>query len=182
MTRSRTLSNGIWASSSLQCSHDSINRSAWRRVRTRRERQPAVLVLGRRNRRTLESDFSILRSHGGGSVDTRSVGRGATMTVGPMDKMRSLLLLPHCKRTSLLVSTGWPGVLFPFEISHAEIPFDPSTRKRISNRSLSYRSHFRERNNCVEMTVRSHNALCLFFLSKSRALHGGLLKSRRLSF
>ena len=32
-------------------------------LRTRRARQPAVLVLGRRSRRTLESDFSILRSH-----------------------------------------------------------------------------------------------------------------------
>jgi len=33
-------------------------------LRTRRARQPAVLVLGRRSRRTWESDFSILRPTG----------------------------------------------------------------------------------------------------------------------
>src|SRR5215467_26129 len=42
-------------------SHDSISRSAWRRVADSTS-MTTVLVLGQRGRRTLELDFSILRS------------------------------------------------------------------------------------------------------------------------
>src|SRR5262245_61178474 len=90
---------------------------------SRRERQPARLVLGRRSRRTLESDFSILRSprcrHLSEIPTTKNLSRTEIAWPETLVRLRKKTSAP---RALLQESERWPHRLNSSVFGHKVSP------------------------------------------------------------